>query len=209
MHLLADNFERFLHCRASFLRSCWTGTESSRDQVFVPTEWQRIRGGRKKKINKSRATLVLSMVIPKKDDAGQRCGHCPFGRVPFSHTSSTGWIFCLLYGRNWLSPSPPPIIPLRALLSRNRISMDGQRPEPEGLDLRNFLKSDSGDAVRIGDGIGEGWKTFSVSYRGWRFGKIEVRRYILVVRKTLLGYLCSLIGMDRRMFVWSKVCNYF
>ena len=48
------------------------------------------------------------MVIPKKDDAGQRCGHCPFGRVPFSHTSSTGWIFCLLYGRNWLSPSPPP-----------------------------------------------------------------------------------------------------
>lgn len=44
--------------------------------------------------------------------------------------------------------------------------MDGQRPEPEGLDLRNFLKSDSGDAVRIGDGIGEGWKTFSVSYRG-------------------------------------------
>lgn len=102
---------------------------------------------KKKKINKSRATLVLSMVIPKKDDAGQRCGHCPFGRVPFSHTSSTGWIFCLLYGRNWLSPSPPPIIPLRALLSRNRISMDGQRPEPEGLDLRNFLKSDSGDAV--------------------------------------------------------------
>lgn len=63
---------------------------------------------KKKKINKSRATLVLSMVIPKKDDAGQRCGHCPFGRVPFSHTSSTGWIFCLLYGRNWLSPSPPP-----------------------------------------------------------------------------------------------------
>lgn len=101
---------------------------------------------KKKKINKSRATLVLSMVIPKKDDAGQRCGHCPFGRVPFSHTSSTGWIFCLLYGRNWLS-SLPPIIPLRALLSRNRISMDGQRPEPEGLDLRNFLKSDSGDAV--------------------------------------------------------------
>ena len=25
--------------------------------------------------------------------------------------------------------------------------MDGQRPEPEGLDLRNFLKSDSGDAM--------------------------------------------------------------
>lgn len=61
-----------------------------------------------------------------------------------------------------------------------------------------------GGYVRIGDGIGEGWKTFSVSYRGGigsRFGKIEVRRYILVVRKTLLGYLCSLIRMDRRMFV--------
>lgn len=69
----------------------------------------------------------------------------PLVVVPFSHTSSTGWIFCLLYGRNWLSP--PSIIPLRALLSRNRISTDGQRPEPEGLDLRNFLKSDSGDAV--------------------------------------------------------------
>lgn len=65
---------------------------------------------------------------PKKKDAGQRCGHCPLARVPLlSH----------LFDRLDLLPSfsrkelahPPLIIPLRALLSRNRISMDGQRPE--------------------------------------------------------------------------------
>lgn len=100
----------------------------------------------KKKKIKVAQPLCYRWSSPKRTTLDRGVVTVPLVVVPFSHTSSTGWIFCLLYGRNWLSP-PSIIIPLRALLSRNRISTDGQRPEPEGLDLRNFLKSDSGDAV--------------------------------------------------------------
>lgn len=93
--------------------------------------------------------------------------------------------------------------------------MDGQRPEPEGLDLRNFLKSDSGDAAgtcELGtelERVGKRFQSLAEEVLDEGFGKIEVRRYILVVGKTLLGYLYSPIGTGRRMFVFDPKCAIF
>lgn len=88
--------------------------------------------------------------------------------------------------------------------------MDGQRPEPEGLDLRNFLKSDSGDAAgtcELGtelERVGKRFQSLAEEVLDEGFGKIEVRRYTLVVGKTLLGYLYSPIGTGRRMFIFDQ-----
>lgn len=145
-----------------------------------------------KKKNKSRATLVLSMVIPKKDDAGQRCGHCPFSRSPLlSHLFDRLDLLPPL--RKELAESPLDHPPSRFIVEKP--DFDGwTEARAKGSGLEKFFKVGQwrcSGYVRIGDGIGEGWKTFSVSYRGGigsRFEKIEVRRYILVVRKTLLGF---------------------
>lgn len=151
------------------------------------------------------------MVIPKKDDAGQRFGHCPFSRSPLlSHLFDRLDLLPPL--RKELAESPLDHPPSRFIVEKP--DFDGwTEARAKGSGLEKFFKVGQwrcSGYVRIGDGIGEGWKTFSVSYRGGigsRFEKIEVRRYILVVRKTLLGYLFSPIGMD--VCLIDKVCNFY
>lgn len=131
-----------------FLRSCWTETESSRDQVFVPTEWQRIgqrERGEGEEENKSRATLVLSMVIPQKERRWTEvwslspCS-CPPSLTPLRQVGSSAFFFT--EGTGSPSPDHPPS---RFIVEKP--DFDGwTEARARGLDLRNFLKSDSGDA---------------------------------------------------------------
>lgn len=62
--------------------------------------------------------------------------------------------------------------------------MDGQRPEPEGLDLRNFLKSDSGDAGWVRANWGRNWRglenVFSLLQRRYWIKVWEDKRYVVI-----------------------------
>lgn len=198
-----------------FLRSCWTETESSRDQVFVPTEWQRIgqrERGEGEEENKSRATLVLSMVIPQKERRWTEvwslspCS-CPPSLTPLRQVGSSAFFFT--EGTGSPSPDHPPS---RFIVEKP--DFDGwTEARARGLDLRNFLKSDSGDAwamcyVRIGDGIREGWKTFSVCYRGgvgWSFGKMEVRR----CQKNVVGIFIVFRWLEDVCLMQRLLCNFY
>lgn len=96
--------------------------------------------------NKSRATLVLSMVIPQKK--GRRwtevwslspCS-CPPSLTPLRQVGSSAFFFT--EGTGSPSPDHPPS---RFIVEEP--DFDGwTEARARGLDLRNFLKSDSGDA---------------------------------------------------------------
>lgn len=192
------------------LRACATETPAIRfsfpQHPLKKNRDERVKGTREKK-KRSRATPALSMVIPKKDDAGQRCWSLSLcvPRVPSLtplRQVDRVWIFCLLYGRNRLTRRSSPLARYcRETGFRQRMDR-GQR----GATLRNFRAETTSDGFTREMGTFEG-----VGNDGKVLFRLLSELPACVLGRSCcsetLGYLCFIAATNyerlARYYVWA------